>query len=112
MPVLHHVLRSVYRRAAEYRSHIEGPSTVFGTALNYCAMRILGVKPDHPVALRARACLHKFGGALGTPSWGKFWLSILNVYDWDGNNSVPPELWYVFALVSVDLCSRLKQGFP
>jgi lanosterol synthase len=35
------------------------------------------------------------GGATGAPSWGKFWLSILNVYDWDGNNSIPPELWYI-----------------
>ena len=57
-------------------------------------MRILGVKPDHPVAVKARACLHKFGGALGAPSWGKFWLSVLNVYDWEGNHPVPAELWY------------------
>ncbi|KAI0714170.1 lanosterol synthase [Cerioporus squamosus] len=73
--------------------HVEGPSTVFGTALNYCAMRILGVKPDHPVAVKARACLHRFGGALGAPSWGKFWLSILNVYEWEGNHMIPAELW-------------------
>ncbi|KAH9851875.1 lanosterol synthase [Lenzites betulinus] len=73
--------------------HIEGQSTVFGTALNYCAMRILGVKVDHPVAVKARGCLHKLGGATGVPSWGKFWLSILNVYDWDGNHPVPSEFW-------------------
>nr|APO20484.1 lanosterol synthase [Ganoderma lucidum] len=73
--------------------HIEGPSTVFGTALNYCAARILGLKADHPVAVKARACLHKLGGAVGIPSWGKFWLSILNVYDWEGNHPIPSELW-------------------
>ena len=33
------------------------------------------------------------GGATGAPSWGKFWLSVLNVYDWAGNNPIPPELW-------------------
>ncbi len=33
------------------------------------------------------------GGATGIPSWGKFWLSVLNVYDWSGNESIPPELW-------------------
>lgn len=27
------------------------------------------------------------------PQWGKFWLSILNAYDWEGNNSLLPELW-------------------
>lgn len=33
------------------------------------------------------------GGATGIPSWGKFWLSVLNVYDWAGNNPIPAELW-------------------
>ncbi|EJD41513.1 terpene synthase [Auricularia subglabra TFB-10046 SS5] len=73
--------------------HIEGPSTVFGTALNYCVLRILGVGPDEPVTAKARATLHKLGGAGGAPSWGKFWLSVLNVYDWEGANPIPPELW-------------------
>ncbi|KAI0319638.1 terpene synthase [Amylostereum chailletii] len=73
--------------------HIEGPSTMFGTALNYVAIRLLGVPADHPVAVRARATMHKLGGATCVPSWGKFWLSILGVYDWDGNNPIPPELW-------------------
>ncbi|KDQ19186.1 hypothetical protein BOTBODRAFT_63287 [Botryobasidium botryosum FD-172 SS1] len=73
--------------------HVEGCSTVFGTALNYCSMRILGVDADHPAMIKARATLHRLGGATGIPSWGKFWLSVLNVYDWDGCNSIPPELW-------------------
>ena len=42
-------------------SHIEGPSTAFGTSLNYCAIRILGMNADHPVAVKARSCLHKLG---------------------------------------------------
>ncbi len=56
-------------------------------------MRILGVNAEHPTLVKARGCLHKLGGAAGIPAWGKFWLSILNVYDWEGNNPVPPELW-------------------
>lgn len=78
-----------------YGRHIEGESTAFGTALNYCVMRILGVSPEHPTLVKARATLHKLGGATGVPSWGKFWLAVLNVYDWDGNNPIPPELWSV-----------------
>ncbi len=35
------------------------------------------------------------GGCTSIPAWGKFWLSLLNCYDWDGNNPVPPELWQV-----------------
>ena len=37
------------------------------------------------------------GGAAGIPSWGKASLSMLNVYDWDGMNAIPPELWYASA---------------
>ncbi|KAF9578641.1 Lanosterol synthase (Oxidosqualene--lanosterol cyclase), partial [Lunasporangiospora selenospora] len=73
--------------------HIEGHSTVFGTALNYTVLRILGVDADHPVAIKARGTLHKLGGATGAPSWGKLWLAVLGVYDWEGMNPVPPELW-------------------
>ncbi|KAH9034681.1 lanosterol synthase-like protein [Lactarius hengduanensis] len=68
-------------------------STVLGTALNYVALRLLGVPAEHPVIVRARAVLHKLGGAGASASWGKFWLSVLNVYEWEGNNPIPPELW-------------------
>ena len=93
-----------------------------GTALNYAALRLLGVPAEHPVVVRARATLHKLGGhtnsesyrvvrlqflggAAASASWGKFWLSVLNVYDWEGNNPIPPELWcvgYVNQLIKVD----------
>ncbi|CAO3639775.1 unnamed protein product [Cunninghamella blakesleeana] len=73
--------------------HIEGVSTVFGTALNYVALRILGLGADHPALVKARNTLHKLGGATGAPAWGKFWLSALGVYEWEGLNPVPPELW-------------------
>lgn len=73
--------------------HIAGESTVFGTALNYVVLRLVGVDPGHPLMERARTRLHLLGGAGGAPSWGKFWLALLGVYDWDGVNPVPPELW-------------------
>ncbi|KXS11604.1 terpene synthase [Gonapodya prolifera JEL478] len=73
--------------------HIESPSTVFGTALNYTALRLLGVPADDPVCVKARGTLHKLGGAARSPAWGKFWLSVLGCYDYSGMNPVPPELW-------------------
>ncbi|CAG8567729.1 4222_t:CDS:10 [Diversispora eburnea] len=73
--------------------HTEHHSTVFGTAMNYVVLRILGVDADHPSMVKARLTLHKLGGAISIPSWGKFWLASLNVYDWDGINPIPPELW-------------------
>jgi hypothetical protein len=33
-----------------------------GTALNYVALRLLGVPAEHPVIVRARATLHELGG--------------------------------------------------
>ena len=41
------------------------------------------------------------GGAACIPSWGKFWLAVLNVYDWDGLHTLLPELWYVYLHGSV-----------
>uniref|UniRef100_A0A3Q2QLB8 Terpene cyclase/mutase family member n=1 Tax=Fundulus heteroclitus TaxID=8078 RepID=A0A3Q2QLB8_FUNHE len=73
--------------------HIEDKSTVFGTALSYTSLRILGVDPDDPDLVRARSNLHSKGGAVGIPSWGKFWLAVLNVYSWEGLNTLLPEMW-------------------
>lgn len=102
--------------------HVEDKSTVFGTALSYTSLRILGVDPDDPDMVRARnnlhskglscsvcvflhgvmfsaavyhsaLCLSGTGGAVGIPSWGKFWLAILNVYSWEGMNTLLPEMW-------------------
>jgi lanosterol synthase len=68
-------------------------SSVLGTALNYVALRLLGVPAEDPVCVKARLYLHSLGGASGIPAWGKFWLAVLNVYDWEGVNPIPPELW-------------------
>ncbi|TIC01122.1 terpene synthase [Wallemia mellicola] len=91
------IIRYLFNRAhaddGGWGIHIESLSTVFGTALNYTALRLLGVEADHPIMTKARGTLHKFGGATGAPAWGKFWLACLGVYDWDGVNPVPPELW-------------------
>lgn len=37
--------------------------------------------------------MHSRGGATYITSWGKFWLSVLGVYSWDGQNPLPPEMW-------------------
>ncbi|GCC33374.1 hypothetical protein chiPu_0011843 [Chiloscyllium punctatum] len=86
-------LRSVQLPDGGWGLHVEDKSTVFGTALNYTALRILGVGPDDPDLVRARNNLHDKGGAVGIPSWGKFWLAILNVYSWEGMNTLFPEMW-------------------
>lgn len=44
-----------------FTSHTAGKTTVFGTALNYVTMRLLGVSSEDPDIVRARACLHELG---------------------------------------------------
>lgn len=76
--------------------HIEGHSTMLSSVLNYVALRLLGEGPnggDDGAMERGRNWILDHGGATFSASWGKFWLSVLGVYDWSGNNPVPPELW-------------------
>ncbi|XP_063789338.1 lanosterol synthase [Pseudophryne corroboree] len=86
-------LRSVQLPDGGWGLHIEDKSTVFGTALSYASLRLLGVSQDDPDLTRARNNLHSKGGAVGIPSWGKFWLAVLNVYSWEGMNTLFPEMW-------------------
>nr|POE87318.1 lanosterol synthase [Quercus suber] len=73
--------------------HIEADSSVFGTAMNYTTLRLLGVSAEDPRMRKARTCLHDLGGAVNSPHWAKFWLSVLGVMEWEIVNPVPPELW-------------------
>lgn len=73
--------------------HVEGDSTVFGTAMNYTTLRLLGVEAEDPRMRKARQCLHDLGGATNAPLWAKFWLSVLGATEWDIVNPAPPELW-------------------
>ena len=74
-------------------THIESPSTMFGTTLMYVALRLVGLQADHPVCVKGRAFMKDQGGAVMTASWAKFYLCLLGAMDWDGHNSVPPEMW-------------------
>lgn len=73
--------------------HIEGESTMFGTVMHYVSLRLMGMKAEDPVLQKARTWIISNGGATGTPSWGKFYLSVLGVYDWKGCDTLLPELW-------------------
>lgn len=64
-------------------THIECASTMFGTVLNYIALRLLGVSPGDPVCSRGRGFIRENGGAVMAPSWAKFWMAVLGVYGWE-----------------------------
>lgn len=74
--------------------HGEGGPYVFMTTLGYVALRLLGLPADHPLCAPARAWLHAQPGVVrAIPSWGKFWLSMLGLYGYEGVNPIPPELF-------------------
>ncbi|KAG6766616.1 hypothetical protein POTOM_027783 [Populus tomentosa] len=75
--------------------HIEGPSTMFGTCLNYVTLRLLGegAEGGDGEMEKGRKWILDHGGATEITSWGKMWLSVLGVYEWSGNNPLPPEVW-------------------
>jgi len=73
--------------------HIEGQSTMFGTALSYVTLRILGRPADDATVSAARAWVRSNGGPTHGTSWTKFWLALLGIYDWAGVNPMPPEAW-------------------
>ena len=106
--LLHHIMGRPLepdrrRRVLRYfeRSRLEGgswglhehsPPHLFVTTLVYVATRLLGVERDDPLIEPARGFLQA-EGVLGIPSWGKFWLALLNLYDWRGVNAILPEMW-------------------
>ncbi|CAN6178191.1 unnamed protein product, partial [Urochloa humidicola] len=76
-------------------TQILGPSTMFGTCLNYVTLRLLDQACVHDAMTKGRAWILSHGGASAIPQRGKIWLSVLGVYDWSGNNALIPELWII-----------------
>ncbi|XP_031504137.1 cycloartenol Synthase-like isoform X2 [Nymphaea colorata] len=91
-----HYLHNHQNEDGGWGFHIESPSTMFGTALNYVVLRLFGEKPggtESSSLEKARKWILDRGGVTAIPSWGKMWLSVLGVYDWSGINPLPPEMW-------------------
>ena len=89
------VLRSFERTRLDggtWGLHEHASPHLFVTALVYVAARLLGVERDDPLVEPARQFI-RAEGIVDIPSWGKFWLALLNLYDWRGVNAVLPELW-------------------
>ncbi|MBT2375344.1 prenyltransferase/squalene oxidase repeat-containing protein [Pseudomonas fluorescens] len=76
--------------------HPESNSYRFVTVLVYVAARLLGVTDDDPLLIPARKFMAtKMDEAWGLPSWGKFWLSLIGVYDRRDLHPVPPEIFLI-----------------
>uniref|UniRef100_A0A7S1NID4 Terpene cyclase/mutase family member n=1 Tax=Eutreptiella gymnastica TaxID=73025 RepID=A0A7S1NID4_9EUGL len=88
-----HYLRVHQQSDGGWGTHIESPSTMFGSCLCYVGLRLLGVPQDDMCAEKGRTFIRQNGGALYTSSWAKFWLCVLGVMDWAGHHSIPVEMW-------------------
>ena len=73
--------------------HAHSEPYLFVTTLVYVAARLLGVAADDPLVAPARAFITAEDGVVAIPSWGKFWLAMLGLYEWRGVNPILPEAW-------------------
>lgn len=64
-------------------THIECASTMFGTVLSYISLRLLGLPSEHEACSRGRKFIRDNGGGVMAPSWAKFWMALLGVYEWE-----------------------------
>uniref|UniRef100_A0A0D9XRJ6 Terpene cyclase/mutase family member n=1 Tax=Leersia perrieri TaxID=77586 RepID=A0A0D9XRJ6_9ORYZ len=78
-----------------WSTHTLGPSTMFGSCVNYATLRLLGeeMHGDNVALSKGRAWILSHGSAAAAPQWAKIYLSVIGVYDWSGNNPIIPELW-------------------
>lgn len=73
--------------------HEKSSPYLFVTSLVYVAASLLGVPPKDPLLQPAGQFIRSQGGVISIPTWGKFWLAMLNLYNWRGVNPILPEVW-------------------
>lgn len=50
---------------------------MFGSALSYVALRILGEGPEDKAMAKGRKWILDHGSLVAIPSWGKFWVTVI-----------------------------------
>ncbi len=73
--------------------HAEGAGCMFSTVLCYAALRFLGVDRGEGMLQEMKKWIAANGSALGAASWGKFFMTLLNLHPYEGLNPLLPELW-------------------
>ena len=86
-------LRGTQNRDGGWGLHVESHSYLFTSTIIYAALRFAGVSADDPQLAQARRYIQASGGPLSSASWGKFFLTLLNLHDYRGLNPIPPEIW-------------------
>ena len=86
-------LRNHQQSDGGWGTHIESPSTMFGSCMCYIALRLLGEAADEVAMVKGRGFIRYHGGGVMTGSWAKFYMCLLGVMDWRGHPVIPPEMW-------------------
>ncbi len=73
--------------------HIGGKPSLFSTVLQYVSLRLLGVSSDDHTLIKSRDWITKNKSVTDIPQWGKFYLSLIGLYDYQGMHAVLPELY-------------------
>ncbi|MFO0628991.1 MAG: prenyltransferase/squalene oxidase repeat-containing protein [Polyangiales bacterium] len=91
-----------------------GPGCLFTSALTYTALRFVGVPGDDPDAARLAAWVRAMGTPRRAASWGKFVLSLVDLYPRSGLSPLTPELWllpYAFPAHPARLWCHARQVY-
>lgn len=72
--------------------HPQSEPYLFTTTLVYVAARLLGVPAEDPLLARAGRFI-RAEDVTTIPSWGRFWLAMVGLYEWTGVHAVLPEVW-------------------
>lgn len=86
-------LLSEQREDGSWGLHPHSEGYLFVTGLSYVALRLLGAGPEEPAITKACEWIRERGGVCSIPTWGKLWLSLMNLYEWEGVHKILPELW-------------------
>ncbi|MGE5325386.1 MAG: squalene--hopene cyclase [Actinomycetota bacterium] len=88
-----------------------GPSNISASVKAYFALKLMGMKADHPVLERARGCILAMGGATECNTFTKIYLCFMGQYDWEAVPAIPPEIvlfpnWFWFNIYEISSWSR------
>lgn len=90
-------------------TYVGEKTSLMGTVMIYIALRLMGLPAEHEQLVKARLCFTQMGGVVYLPCWAKFWLCLLGLYEWEGTDPYPVEMWYVcfpfccFVRISIDM---------
>src|SRR5436305_7998008 len=88
-----------------------GPSNISASVKAYFALKLMGLKADHPILERARTKILAMGGATACNTFTKIYLCFLGQYDWEAVPAIPPEIvlfpnWFWFNIYEISSWSR------